>query len=180
VTELELLHYIEKNPRKGQKLLYDQYAKGFFRVCLRYCSQYPEAEEAVLSGFLKIFQNISCFLYVKEGNLNAWMKRIMVNEALMIVRKKKGLELDADLEQLEIVSSTSPDQELEAEDIYQVIQELPTGYRTVFNLYAIEGYTHKEIAEALNISINTSKSQLSKARNYLQKIILKREVNYEF
>lgn len=134
----------------------------------------------MLSGFLKIFQNISSFRYEREGNLNAWMKRIMINEALMIIRKRKTYDLGGDLELLEIESNILPDQELEAEDIYRLIQNLPTGYRNVFNLYVIEGYTHKEIAEALNISINTSKSQLSKARACLQKIIKEGEVNYEF
>jgi len=130
-----------------------------------------EAEDIIVTAFLKIFDKIQQFK--SEGSFEGWIRRIVVNEALTFLRRNRSMYLETDLEQ----ADREPDynalsDHLEAEDLLKMIQELPTGYRIVFNLYAIDGYSHKEIAEQLGISENTSKSQLSRARTYLQKVLL--------
>jgi len=180
VNEIELLKFIGKKKAKGQKKIYEQYSQTFFRIAIRYCSNKSDAEEVTLNAFLKIFDNIIDFEYKEEGSLNAWMKRILINEALMLIRKKKYFDDYIEIENIEIDSEVYPDSNLKAEDIFSLIRNLPTGYRVVFNMFVIEDYSHKEIADKLGISINTSKTQLCKARRSLQKIILLREEKYEF
>lgn len=124
-----------------------------------------------MNAFLKIFRNLPGFVYRDDTGLEAWLRRIVVTEALLHLRANRALPLFQENGErvLETESTgTLPDGELAAEQIYDLIRELPPGYRTVFNLYAIEGYTHREIAAQLHISENTSKSQLSKARAQLQ------------
>lgn len=158
----------------AQKRLFDQFANRLFRVSLRYVRREPEAEEVLMSGFLKAFRAIDDFTYRDDSGLYAWLRHIVVNEALQHLRANRrlplfvtddGADVEADPEPL-------PDTGLDAERIYALIRELPPGYRTVFNLYAIEGYTHREIADQLSISENTSKSQLSKARALLQERLI--------
>jgi RNA polymerase sigma factor (sigma-70 family) len=151
-----------------------------FRVCLRYINHIAEAEDTVMCGFMKAFQNMEGFKYEGEHSFFAWIRRIMVNESLMLLRKRKTnflLSLDETLNNLpsdlELISS------LNAEDINTLIMQLPVGYRTVFNLYVVEGYGHKEIAVILNISESTSRTQLAKARNKLQSQIKQNEIRYE-
>jgi RNA polymerase sigma-70 factor (ECF subfamily) len=127
-----------------------------------------EAEDILVTAFTKVFDRIGQFK--GEGSFEGWIRRIMVNEALTYLRKSRAMYLETDLEQ----ADREPDYDklsdhLEAEDLMKMIQELPAGYRVVFNMYAIDGYSHKEIAAQLGISENTSKSQLSRARVYLQK-----------
>lgn len=130
-----------------------------------------EAEDILVTAFVKVFDKIQQFK--SEGSFEGWIRRIVVNEALTFLRRNRSMYLETDLEQ----ADREPDynalsDHLEAEDLLKMIQELPTGYRIVFNLYAIDGYSHKEIAEQLGISENTSKSQLSRARTFLQKLLL--------
>lgn len=136
-----------------------------------------------MNGFLKIFRAIVDFEYRSDDQLEVWMKRIMVNEALMHLRKTKKeqwLFVDTDLEENTAVSRpATAEGDLHAEGIHDLILHLPDGYRTVFCLHALEGYTHQEIGTLLNISENTSKSQLSKARMALQKLLIKNGYSYE-
>jgi RNA polymerase sigma factor (sigma-70 family) len=153
--------------RNGQRKLYDKYSRRMYAVCLRYVSTTFEAEDIMIGGLMKVFNNLARF--EGKGSFEGWIRRIMVNEALMHLRKEKGLFAEPDTER----AAREPDydhlnQVLECDDLLELVQRLPNGYRTVFNLYAIEGYSHKEIGEALGISENTSKSQLSRARALLQ------------
>ena len=130
-----------------------------------------EAEDILVTAFVKVFDKIQQFK--SEGSFEGWIRRIVVNEALTFLRRNRSMYLETELEQ----ADREPDynalsDHLEAEDLLKMIQELPTGYRIVFNLYAIDGYSHKEIADQLGISENTSKSQLSRARTFLQKLLL--------
>ena len=166
----QLVEQCQQGNAFAQKRLFDQYANRLFRVSLRYVRNEPEAEEVLMNGFLKAFRGIGDFTYRDENGLEAWLRRIVVNEALQHLRANRHLPLFLADEAAEAQPDAVPlpDTGLDAERIYALIRGLPTGYRTVFNLYAIEGYTHREIAEQLCISENTSKSQLSKARALLQ------------
>jgi len=159
-------------------MLYDRYAAVMLGLCRRYVREELEAEDVMIKGFMRVFSKIE--LFEGKGSFEGWMKRIMINEALTFIRKNKSMYLESDIEAAE----REPDYdkistELEAKDLLKMVNELPSGYRTIFNLYAIEGYSHKEIAELLGINENTSKSQLSRARAHLQKRILETETVLE-
>ena len=141
-----------------------------FRLCFRYVREQQEAEDVLCKGFLKVFDNIGRFEARGPGSLDKWIVKIMVNEALMFLRKKRFEFVSEDVA-VQIPADIQTDAALEAEDIYEMIRALPIGYRTVFNLYAIEGFSHPEIAEKLGISVGTSKSQLSKARAQLREML---------
>jgi len=140
-------------------------------VCLRYCDNHEEAEDVVQNGFVNVFQNIETFR--GSGSLEGWVRKIMVNTALTNIRKNKKLKQNVDLESVEFMlpAANYAGDSFAAKDLLKIIQTLPTGFRTVFNLYAIEGYSHKEIGDMLGISEGTSKSQYSRAKTHLQKII---------
>jgi len=132
------------------------------------------AEDILITAFTKIFEKIEQFK--SEGSFEGWIRRIVVNEALTYLRKNKSMYLETELDQVDYEPQYDRlSDHLEAEDLLRMIQELPTGYRIVFNLYAIDGFSHKEIAEQLGISENTSKSQLSRARTYLQKVLVEND-----
>ena len=170
----QLVEQCQRSNAFAQKRLFDQYANRLFRVSLRYVRNEPEAEEVLMNGFLKAFRAIGDFTYRDDNGLEAWLRRIVVNEALQHLRANRSLPMfhADDLADRQPDSAPLPDAGLDAERIYELIRELPPGYRTVFNLYVIEGYTHREIADQLNISENTSKSQLSKARALLQERLI--------
>ena len=159
--------------RKFQYMLYKKYAATMLAVCNRYCSNRMEAEDVLQEGFLKVFLHISG--YRGEGSLEGWIKRIMINHALTAFRKNKQIPFQEDIEKIdetEITDNTEesfPAEPIPAEILFSLIQSLPQGYRMVFNMYVLEEYSHKEIAEILNISENTSKTQLMKARRLLRK-----------
>lgn len=167
MKEDELITRCRKGDRQAQRALYDHFQAKMFRLCFRYIREQQEAEDILCKGFHKVFQNIESFEDRGEHSLQKWITRIMVNEALMLLRKHK-LELVSDDEALAIPSGTHTDSAIEVEDLYNLIRALPLGYRTVFNLFAIEGFSHVEIASQLGITEGTSKSQLSKARAMLQ------------
>jgi len=172
--EENLIDKCRKQDGKAQKAIYDKYAPKMLGVCIRYVKDADQAEDLMIAGFVKVFNKIDQFK--SEGSFEGWIRRIMVNESLTFIRKNKGMYLEVDIE----AADREPDysslsDHLETEDLLKMINNLPTGYQTVFNLYAIEGYSHKEIAEKLEISENTSKSQLSRARALLQKQLLERE-----
>ncbi len=165
-----LIDQCQRGNAFAQRRLYDQYVHGLHRVSVRYVRHEPDAEEVLMNAFLKIFRGLASFTYRDEAGVEAWMRRIVVTEALLHLRTGRALPLfqDDDRAEAQAIGCQLADSELNAEQIYALIRELPPGYRTVFNLYAIEGYSHREIGEQLNISENTSKSQLSKARAMLQ------------
>ena len=159
--------------RKAQKQLYEKYASRLFGTCLRYAKNPTDAEDILQEGFIKIFKYLNDFR--NEGHLEGWMRKIMVTTALNFYKKKNLLNKNVDLENMSPVSASEPDaiSILSKDELLSLIQQLPDGYRMVFNLYSIEGYSHKKIGEMLDISINTSKSQLSRARISLQRKLFK-------
>jgi len=172
-TDKQLLaKCLEKN-RKAQNELYMKYAPKLFGTCLRYSKNNTDAEDILQEGFIKIFKYLKD--YRNEGHFEGWMRKIMVTTALNFYKRKNLLNKEVDPEFVNAPSMSIPDviSLLSSEELLSMIQELPDGYRMVFNLNTIEGYSHKEIGEIMNISVNTSKSQLSRARNSLQKKINK-------
>ena len=169
LSEDELIKQCKKGDRKAQKYLYDKYAPSMFALCQRYMTTTEEAEDALITGFTLIFSKLDT--YKKEGSFEGWMKRIMVNNAISCLRtneKYKNLEDEQYLENMGS-ETPSPQQRLEAHEIVKKIQSLPIGYRTVFNLVVVEGYTYEETAKMMNINIGTVRSQLNRARKELQK-----------
>ena len=159
--------------RNAQYQLYRQFASTMLGVCLRYSQSRQEAEDILQEGFLKVFQNIASFR--KEGSLEGWVKRIMINHALNRFRKNRKQPFYEDIEEIneteiiETIEESAINESYPAELLLSMIQSLPPGYRVVFNMYVFEDFSHKEIAETLNISENTSKTQLMKARRVLRK-----------
>ena len=146
-----------------------------FRLCYRYLGNVHDAEDIVVEGFLKIFDKIETIEYRSESSFVNWMKTIMINESLMLLRKNKRIrfiEFDLHIEQ-----ENEFDISIELEEIFKVMDFMPDGYRTVFNLFVVEGYSHHEIAEKLEVSVQTSKSQLCKAKKFLEKLM--KDMNYE-
>lgn len=174
--EEELIKGCLRRERAAQQQLFDLYSSKMYALCYRYVRHAMEAEDILVTAFTKILERIDQFK--GEGSFEGWIRRVVVNEALTHLRKSRTMYLETELEQ----ADREPDfgqlsDHLEAEDLLNMIQELPAGYRLVFNMYAIDGYSHKEIAEQLGISENTSKSQLSRARVYLQKMLTKHDWN---
>jgi RNA polymerase sigma factor (sigma-70 family) len=168
VTEKDLIEGCLKGDRVLQRNLFEQFSPLMLSICRRYIKERDTAEEVMVGGFTKVFDKLNQFK--SEGSFEGWIRRIMVNESLTWIRKNKTMYLEVDIEEANReIDFDAAHTTLETEALLELIQELPQGYRTVFNLFAIEGYNHKEIADQLGISVNTSKSQLSRARVYLQK-----------
>lgn len=169
-----LLEGCKKNDRKAQELLYRSLASKMLGVCVRYARDSFEAEDILQAGFVKVFQKIPEFR--NEGSFEGWIRRIMVNTAIEVYRKNhRGLNV-VDIDQVYDEPQSMFDMtSLETGDLLKLIKQLPAGYRLVFNMYVIEGYSHKEIGEQLGISEGASKSQLSRARALLREKILKME-----
>lgn len=170
-NEAEVVKGCIRQDRHFQKLLYEHYYGSMMAVCLRYANDREEARDVLHEGFMKVFKNINRF---KEGtNLGAWIRRIMINTSIDHYRKnaKKPnfVEINHAIHEADVHDVVS---EMSAEEILKLVQKLSPAYRTVFNLYVIEGYSHREVGEALGISEGTSKSNLAKARAKLQKMIL--------
>ena len=156
--------------RRDQELLYRRHAAKLYAVCLQYSGNDDEAKDILQEGFIKIFENLGH--YKHEGSFEGWMRRITVNTALEKFRSKHNLYRVDDIDMIPEPVAEPDDNDysgLEANDLLNIIRELPPKYRMVFNLYAIEGYSHKEISKMANISEGTSKSNLSRARNILQR-----------
>jgi RNA polymerase sigma factor (sigma-70 family) len=178
-SEEQLVRACQKADPKAQKRVYEKYSPKMMAICKRYLADEMEAEDIMIEGFMKVFDKIDGFKM--EGSFEGWIKRIMVNEALMCLRSKKKEGFVTGLEQIGYEEEPQISQSnLGAEELMGLIGNLPTGFRTVFNLYAIEGYSHAEIAKELNISEGTSKSQLSRARVILQQMVNKLEIKNEY
>jgi RNA polymerase sigma factor (sigma-70 family) len=160
--------------RKAQYHLYQLFSKKMYVVCLRYANDSLEAEDILQIGFVKVFTK--SHLFSDHGSLEGWIRKIMVNTAIEIQRKNKISYVETlESDHIQETPSHTHSDHLHYKDLLSLVHQLPLGYRTVFNLYAIEGYAHKEIAEMLNISEGNSKSQLSRARQWLQTRLLKIE-----
>ena len=169
----QLLNECRRHSVTAQRYLFDHYAKSMFLVCRRYVRTDQVAEEMLMNGFLKFFSSLDRFQYHNEIATQSWLKKIMVNECLMWLRDQNSFLLVAQEEIEGEVIEEDITSRISAAEIFNLITQLPTGYRTIFNLYVLEDMSHKEIAEALGISEGTSKSQLSKARRLLQQLINK-------
>ncbi|MEA5258105.1 sigma-70 family RNA polymerase sigma factor [Arcicella aquatica] len=170
-TEEALVKACQKGDPKAQRRVYEKYSPKMLGICFRYVHDEFEAEEIMIEGFVKVFDKINSFKL--EGSFEGWIRRIMVNESLMYLRSNKKAQFEVSYDQ--ILYEPEPEQfrtDLETKDLLKLIEKLPTGYKTVFNLYAIEGYSHAEIAEQLGITESTSKSQLSRARVILQNAVV--------
>jgi len=180
-VSLNLPHIINKcksQDPEAQKHLYEMYKDTMYAICIRYLKSHQDAEDVFIDAFYKILTKID--MYKGDGSFEGWMRRIMVNESLMFLRKKTNLHLTVEIPDTDI-PDTSPNDEDEFtfEEIMSILEELPIGYRTVFNLYVFEDYKHREIGEMLGISINTSKSQLILAKKKVHDILKKKE-NFKF
>jgi RNA polymerase sigma-70 factor (ECF subfamily) len=161
-----------KGDRSAQQALFKIYAGKMMTVCRRYCSNTAEAEDLLQEGFIRVFSYLQSF--ENTGSFEGWLRRIFVNVCLKSISKKSLVIENIDSDVSLSISSTENDviSKLSEEHILQLIEELPEGYRTVFNLFVIEGYAHKEIADMFGIEESTSRSQLLKARKLLQDKII--------
>lgn len=177
MTEEQLVKKCLEKDTLAQKELFDYYSKRMMGVCLRYAKDAEEAQDVLQMGFIKVFEKLDMFN--AQGSLEGWIRKIIVNTSLDIIRKNKKFMNDVEMDKVDYQIHNPTENavdSLSAQDLLKIIQEMPPGFRTVFNMFAIEGYSHKEIADELNISVNTSKSQYSRARAYLQKIITEEKV----
>lgn len=164
-----------KNNREAQHVLFELHSPKMLSVCRCYINDIQHAEEAMLNGFFKVFTNLKKFK--AEGSFEGWIRRIMVRESISFLRQQKHIEFSVKEIMFENDYSNNIQTEIEVAQIQQLIDALPEGYKIVFIMYAIEGYKHREIANILNISESTSKTQLFKARKSLQQKI--KELNTE-
>ncbi len=171
ITEDQIVEGCIDGGRKYQKLLYERYYGSMMVVCMRYTNDREEARDVLHEGFMKVYRNLKKFS--RGTNLGAWIRRIMVNTAIDHYRKSAKrpnlVEINQAIHETDVQDIVS---DMSAQEILGLVQRLSPAYRTVFNLYVVEGYSHKEVGELLGISEGTSKSNLAKARGKLQKMIL--------
>ena len=171
MKEASIIQLAKKQDIAAQKMLFEHYYEAVFLLCLRYVSKREDAEELVLDAFQKAFAAIGQFEYRGEGAFRAWISTIAVNLCIRFLKSQKGfiIELNENETESIFIDDAAAIQNLMAKDLYQIIDSLPFGYKTVFNLYVMEGMTHQQVAQMLGITENTSKSQLRKAKILLQK-----------
>ncbi|MEO6843616.1 MAG: sigma-70 family RNA polymerase sigma factor [Ginsengibacter sp.] len=167
---------LKKRP-EAQKMLYEHFAPLMLGVCFRYTKSVSDAEEVMQEGFVKVFMRLKQFK--GEGELGAWIRKIMVNTALNYLKTNQKYRYDLSFDEmpLHLVSTDNPVVNLQTKELAELIRQLPTGFQTIFNLYAVEGYKHAEIASMLGISEGTSRSQYARARilliEWIEKFSLK-------
>ncbi len=166
--ELNLIDLCIKGDRASQKALYDRLAPRMFPLCIRYIGDRDAAEDVLQEGFITLFSRLKD--YKGDGSFEGWARKIFVNTALMSLRKKDALKMSEELDAVRGMRTDTPTQgeNIGYKELMKLVTELPDGYRTIFNMYAIEGYSHKEIGEMLGITETTSRTQLSRARIWLQ------------
>jgi RNA polymerase sigma factor (sigma-70 family) len=169
--------HLVKGCLRGERVacnkLYEEYSMTMYRMCQRYANSRTEADEMLQTGFIEVFKNIG--KWKGDGPLGAWIRRVVLNQSLQLLKKNlkqrqvQNIDTHADIHssEVDIISR------LQADDLIDLTKQLPTGYRTVFNLYVIEGFSHKEIAASLEVSESTSKTQLRKARLYMRDLMQK-------
>ncbi|QMW02523.1 RNA polymerase sigma factor [Spirosoma foliorum] len=173
-TEAQLIAALKRGESRAHKVVYERFAGKMLAVCTRYCANRDDAEEVMIDGFMRVFEKIEQFR--EDGSFEGWIRRVMVTESLMFLRKNKQWRQEIPIEEVTVEPDYAwADTAVNENDLLRMVNQLPDGYRTVFNLYAIEGYSHAEIAEMLGISEGTSKSQLSRARMLLQANLKKLE-----
>ena len=169
-TDSSLVQRCLKQDRAAQFELFNKFQKRLFEICLRYADNEDEAMDFLQEGFIKVFKGLSSFN--GSGSLEAWAKRVIINNCISSIRKKKWvIEYEDNLDFLEGETPHLKEEQIDVEHIIKAIQSLPVGYRTIFNLYAIEAYSHQEIAEELGISEGTSRSQYARAKKAIQKLL---------
>ena len=167
-TEHKLLRLVQKGDKQAMKKVYDSYIKYLTAVCFRYINDYENVKDVLQDSFLKIFSAINSFEYRGPGSLKGWMTKVVVNETLKFIkRNNQFLFVELQHEKMNIIDEEPNTEGISSSIIYQMIKDLPDGYRTIFNLYVIEQKSHKEIAELLNIKESTSASQLHRAKALL-------------
>ncbi len=173
LTEKDIVERCKADERKAQFELYQKYSQKMFGICCRYAKNNTDAEDILQEGFIKVFRYLKD--YRGDGSFEGWMRRIMITTSLNFYKKKNLINKEIDPEIVRLRGINNPDaiSEMAHEELLALVRELPSGYRTVFNLNTIEGYSHKEIGNMLNISVNTSKSQLSRAKSSLKMKISK-------
>lgn len=177
-SEQELINGCAKGDRALQRALYDRYCRKMMAICMRYAKSTPEAEDILQEGFIKIFKSINSFR--SEAKLETWITRIMINTALNSHRQKLYMLPMVDVNDIHLQEADGVNlSDFNLSELISFVQSLPDGCRIVFNLFAIEGYSHKEIAEMLTISEGTSKSQYNRAKSLLRIKLLKEEGRYE-
>jgi RNA polymerase sigma factor (sigma-70 family) len=165
MSDRQIIEGCAKHDRKAQQVLYDKYSRFLLGICLRYANDKAEAEDILQDSFLKIFFNIKDFS--GTGSFIGWLRKVAVNTAITSYHKNLKYRYHVEIEEyvsVETGVASFEEDFFTSDELYKVLNELPTGYRMVFNLYAVEGYKHKEIAEILGIDTNTSKSQYSRAK----------------
>ncbi len=169
-SETDLLQGCINGNSKMQQLLYDKFSPKMYGVCLRYAGNEDDASDILQEGFIKVFKNLTSFR--SEGSFEGWVRRIFVNTAIEHFRKKVKLYNVTEVQE-NTIEDTNLDalDMLAAKDVIKIINELSPGYKAVFNMHVIEGYSHKEIAEIMGITEGTSKSQLARAKGVLKKLI---------
>ncbi len=167
-SEKELIEECLKNNRRAQKQLYEKYSKKMFGVCLRYARSTEDAEDILADSFVQIFVKLSS--YKGNGSFDGWIRRIVINTSITAYRSNLKFNLNDDISDIHYLSNDddSAIDIMHVQQIKNIIQSMPDGYRMIFNLYAIEGYNHREIGEILGLNEGTSKSQYSKAKKWLQ------------
>lgn len=175
MTDQELANGCAAGKRDAQELLWKLYSRKMMTVCLRYCDSQEEAEDVLQEGFIKVFDKIG--QWQGTGPLGGWIRTIMVNTALTYLRSRNKWRNTTDIETVQLIDAEeiSAISRMNEQSLLELIEKMPSGYRTVFNLFAIEGYPHKEIAEMMGISENTSKTQFLKAKNWLKKHLTEKQ-----
>lgn len=177
-SEKEIVDGCKQGKKKFQDLLYEKYSALLLGVCIRYTKNRMEAEDILHDAFIKILISIKTFELKNEGSLYSWIKRITVNTALNSLRDNLKHAFNQDIDEYSIANQISDTEErssypdIEPQEILKKINEMPNGYKVVFNMYVIEKYSHQEIADLLGISVNTSKTQLFKAKKHLQEKLI--------
>jgi len=173
-NERQLIKKSASGHREAQQRLYDKYAPKMLGVCRRYVKDIHYAEDVMVDGFVKVFKNLSSFRF--EGSFEGWIRRIMIRESISFLRKRQFVVYDDEIYERNQPAGISDPHEVDTEYIQQLIDNLPNGYKLVFVLHTIEGYKHQEIAEMLQISEGTSRSQLFKSRKLLQQQLKKQNI----
>lgn len=176
MTDEQLVKECVSGNAIAQKKFYDLFARKMLGVCMRYTKDIDEAQDVLQDGFIKIFNKLPDF--ESKGSLEGWVRRIMVNTALDHYRKNKKHQANVDVNSVEYMLEKDDFtiESINAEDLLKIIQAIPEGYRVVFNLFAIEGYSHKEIADRLGVTESTSKSQFSRAKKLLRKLLIEHNI----
>lgn len=178
MTDEQMIEGCAKGDPIAQRFLYEKYVNKMMGICLRYAKEREEAQDILQDAFIKVFEKLRS--YKGSGSLEGWVRRIFVNTAIDHHRKNKALrqQVEFDSVDYQIKAEGYVLENLAAQDLLKIINDLPHGYRVVFNMYAIEGYSHKEIADELDISVNTSKSQYSRAKSFIRRVLEAQQISF--